>query len=237
MVDDDNKHRTTDSDDSPREAQGQPVGPCYGRYRKNSKLGDTNAHVDQKGLVNRTRSAPRKRGSGRICVLDSESSMISKLLARVFLGLITTLLAALITGCSSSTPDEPECDPPHPAFRLLVDAMGRTLPDDVSIRVLYGGGVEFFQASGENKPMVVLCKVQRRDSTDNHDAGYDDAGYDRVDWSPIMNVTCDLWTNGAATVTVAASGYATEERKLEAKTDSDCGLLLTQVVITLVQER
>jgi hypothetical protein len=48
----------------------------------------------------------------------------------------------------------------------------------------------------------------------------------------IERVVCDLWTDGAANVHVTAGGYPEVERELAAKRD-DCGLVLTEVPITL----
>jgi len=102
---------------------------------------------------------------------------------------------------------------------LGIDAQGGSVPENVLIRVVYGGGEETFQVGSETAHGVLLCEVHRHDADD--------------DQSPIRDLTCDLWSSGAATVSVTAQGYMDHEQDLEAEIDPDCGLMLTEVSIKL----
>jgi hypothetical protein len=45
---------------------------------------------------------------------------------------------------------------------------------------------------------------------------------------------CDVWSNGAAQVTLSASGYVTTVHELAATLDEDCGTIeTTEVTLTL----
>ena len=95
------------------------------------------------------------------------------------------------------------------------------MPEDVLISVQYGGGIETFRAVGDNLASVVLCEVHREQADDEQ--------------GPIEEIACDLWTSGAATVSVTATGYVDDVQDLEAEKDPKCGILLSNVRITLVQ--
>lgn len=130
-------------------------------------------------------------------------------------------LSASVTACGSSQ-DRSDCPGPHPTFRLTVRADGKPLPHDVKIEVKYGGGVELYDAAHPvATPQVVECE-QRLDS----DAGEDASA------GQLERIVCDLWTDGAATVTVTAKGYPETERSLAAETDT-CGVVMTDQEITL----
>lgn len=133
-------------------------------------------------------------------------------------------LVAGIGACSSPEPDPDACGPPHATFRLVVDAQDGYVPGDVRIHVRSGSGEEEFDAKVEGvSPKVVFCEVERV-SGDGGEEG------------PIELVTCDLWTDGAATVRVTAQGYPEVERDLEAEWEPECGLKLTEERITLERE-
>ncbi len=144
--------------------------------------------------------------------------------------ILGALIGALLGACSNETPPDSNCPLAHPSFRLTVDADGQQLPHDVRITVRYGGtGTEDFIAAHPNQsPKIVFCDAQGpeagpADASDDHAAGSGD-GYDQI--------VCDLWTDGAATVEIRASGYPMTTRDLSANTDA-CGLVLTNAHITL----
>jgi hypothetical protein len=118
----------------------------------------------------------------------------------------------LSAGCSSSDPG-PNCPAAGPTFRVTLTAMPGPLPPDTRLEVKYGAGVEQYPG---NAGKSVFC----HDVPGDPDAGARDA------------ISCDLWTSGAADVTVTATGYATIERTLMAVRD-DCGIQLTEVAIEL----
>jgi hypothetical protein len=130
------------------------------------------------------------------------------------------LFAVVLVGCSSN-PDDKEC-PLRPAFQLhLQTATGTALPADTVVRVKYGGGVEEYRLdevihSQEN----VFC--QHRDQ----DGGPVEAG------AQVGELSCVLWTQGAATITVEASGYPDLEKDLEAKGKNRC-IETVDVTLTL----
>ena len=125
----------------------------------------------------------------------------------------------LLAGCSS--PQEEDC-PLRPAFQLrLVTAGAKPLPSDTVLRVKYGGGVEEYRLdeavhSQEN----VFC--QHRDV----DGGPVEAG------ASVNELSCVLWTQGAADISVEASGYPDLEKTLEAKGKNRC-IETVDVTLTL----
>lgn len=146
-------------------------------------------------------------------------------------------LLLLVGACSS--PDPVDC-PSHPTFRLIVDAQDGHVPGDVQINVLYGSGEELFDARDPDALLkVVFCKLEREARQDGGvEAG--DGGVKAGDGGtaegPISQVVCDLWTDGAATVSVTAQGYPETIRELEAERDNECGLKLTEMRVTLEHE-
>lgn len=131
----------------------------------------------------------------------------------------------LTVACSSPKPTQEDCGPAHATFRLIVDAEEGPVPGDVRIHVRSGSGQESFDAREPDVSLKeVFCSLQREGQGDGGTA------------APIRQVECDLWTHGAATVRVEASGYPEVERVLEAERDDECGLLLTKAWITLARE-
>jgi len=156
--------------------------------------------------------------------------------------------AMALASCTSSTPDDPACGPPHPTFHLEIDAQPGSVPEDVTITLVYGGGEETFRVGGNKSLKVLLCEARRGDldgglvdesrneSGNESGDGSDDGPADEPmgDPGPISSVYCDLWTNGAATVSVSAERYLGDSRHLEAELDPECGLIQMDVRITLV---
>jgi len=130
-------------------------------------------------------------------------------------------LSAGAAACRSSQ-DRSDCPGPHATFRLTVRADGKPLPRDVKIEVKYGGGVELYDAAHPvATPQVVECRQEL-----DEDAGEDASA------GQLERIVCDLWTDGAASVTVTAEGYPKTERALAAETD-ECGVVMTEQEITL----
>ncbi len=141
-------------------------------------------------------------------------------------------MGLLLLAGACSSPDPVDC-PSHPTFRLIVDAQDGHVPGDVQINVLYGSGEELFDARDPDASLkVVFCKLER----EGHQDGGVEAGDGGTAEGPISQVVCDLWTDGAATVTVTAQGYPETIRELEAERDNECGLMLTEARITLEHE-
>lgn len=142
---------------------------------------------------------------------------------RGLFAVVGSVLVGLMGACSPDTAPS-GCPPPHPTFHLTIDCMEGPVPDDVTVSVVYGGGVEEFDAkSPADTPKSVFCTLHY-DHPGDASAGAGGAS--------ISKVECELWTDGAATVTVKASGYPDLERSLSAQRDA-CGLVTTEAQMTL----
>ena len=133
---------------------------------------------------------------------------------------------ALVTCASACSSDDPreECAL-RPAFELTVRAASGPVPDDLYLKIKYGGGVEEYRVSDTVQTQEVMF-CQRRDA----DGGAPEAG------AAAKEVFCKLWTQGAATLTVETSAYPRIERALEAKADGDCILTVEESVVLSVPE-
>lgn len=129
----------------------------------------------------------------------------------------TALLAA---ACSEDGgPDSKQCKV-VPAFRLNLRAASGPLPPDTMLEVKYGAGVESYRLDqGDTGQENVLCHT---DAPDGGDAGKD-----------VSQIDCELWTQGAAKVTLTATGYDTIVKDLGAKEDPDKCLETVTVTIIL----
>lgn len=116
------------------------------------------------------------------------------------------LTCGLCLACSSETPPE-DCSA-KAAFQLSVRAYAGSLPPDTRLTVKYGGGEETYALSDlVHDEEAVLCDAE---------------GLDSGDGGSVSRLVCALWTQGAATVTIEASGYPSLERTLEAEAKNDC---------------
>lgn len=121
--------------------------------------------------------------------------------------------AGFLTACGSE--EEPKECKARAAFDLEVRAASGALPSDTSVLVEYGGGQEEYRLDDPvHQQEDVLC------TTEPADAG------------AVMTLRCALWTQGAATVTVRASGYPELQEELEAQADGKC-IETVPVVLTL----
>ena len=135
--------------------------------------------------------------------------------------------AVVLAGCGSeSSPPASTCPGPRPAFSLTVVARtGAPLPWQTRVKVKSGGGEETYDASAPtSSPQFVFCKP-----LDANGAAIDaDAG----DSVMLGSIACTLWTDGAADVTVDATGFVTAHQMFEAKDDS-CGVVTSTVRVEL----
>jgi hypothetical protein len=131
--------------------------------------------------------------------------------------LLTCLLAG---GCSSDAGPEQSCPRTPAAFHVLIRAANGVLPDDTVVSVRYGGSAveQYYVSDPPSEPEVLFCKAV---DNDGGPPGVGDAS--PPPFQEIEALACDLWTNGAAIVTVAASRYPVVERQLEPHTDH-CGV-------------
>lgn len=118
------------------------------------------------------------------------------------------ILCGLSLGCSAEDDPDPQCTD-QAAFELTVHSLFGPLPDDTKLEVTYGGGTEPFQLGADNPEDVLQCKASP--SADASDAGV-----------PVDSLTCKVWTQSAAKVTVEATGFPELQRDLEAKRNGKC---------------
>jgi hypothetical protein len=121
------------------------------------------------------------------------------------------------------------------AFRVLLVAAESPLPEDTMFRVKHGSatGTEDFRLDADfpSSDVVFCCRatrdgecVQASDAASDADGGP----------APVEALLCELWTDGAADVTVTASGYPDLEKNLQARSSEGC---LQTVDVTLMLER
>jgi hypothetical protein len=123
--------------------------------------------------------------------------------------------AALTAGCSKD-PQYDECTVVRPAFRVRVSARAESLPGDTRLQVQYGAGKEeYLLEQPPEEPDVVFCTLLSREV----DAG---SMIEVEAGAPVQELLCELWTQGAATLTVRAAGYPTQELSLRADRN-ECG--------------
>lgn len=132
--------------------------------------------------------------------------------------------AMMVAACSSKN-DPAECPAPHPTFRLTIEAGGKPLPWNLEVEVKYGGGVEVYDAAHP----TVATEVLDCEPVTDVDAGADASGSGK---GKLLQLVCELWTDGAATVKVRGEGYPERELELAATSD-DCGLVLSEETLTL----
>ncbi len=135
---------------------------------------------------------------------------------RGYLVLLAGLSAA---GC----PDENSrpCDAPVMAFRVTLTAADGPLPPGMELIVDHGTGEAKYHPGDPPSSQVLFCENRLADGGPvDPDAGVYPA------------LVCELWTDGAAHVTVRAEGYLTLDEQLDAKLESGC-LKTRDVQLTL----
>lgn len=175
---------------------------------------------------------------------------------------VCAALALLGSGCSSSPPSGPDCPGPRAAFHVTITAKNGPLPSDTVVQVEYGGGSEKYDlAAPPAQPEIMFCHPSQADagasdsgsagsggggSTDAAiEAGHADAAIEaghadaaggsdagNVPTGPVIALTCDLWTNSAATINIQGSGYPMLKQELQAEKD-DCGIKTVDYALVL----
>ena len=146
-----------------------------------------------------------------------------------------SLALLLVSSCTEGPLDPKPCPRRGPTFRVGIVAEGSELPSDVAVIVHYGSNTEGFdleRGNGENQD--VCCRVEaelgRMESVScltPRDAALPEH---------IGALECELNTNGAARVTVTASGYEVlegtlEAQRLEGEKWAHCNALVTREVV------
>lgn len=138
--------------------------------------------------------------------------------------------AAMTASCSDASSGETTtCSRPRPAFSLTVRAAdGAPLPRQTRIKVVAGSGEETYDAQSPGVPQIAYCDLE----------GLPDGGAADPDGGAPADPTgihCNLWTDGAAEVTVTAKGFRKADRSFQAKRDA-CGIATTEVRMDLERE-
>ena len=139
--------------------------------------------------------------------------------------------AAFLVASTSCTSDNGEEGPfcrARPTFRVWLTAFEAAVPQGTKLTVEYGAGTESYELGGANPtPRALFCTPLTNDGG----ALAPDASVDAATASG-EKLVCDLYTEGAATITVVAEGYVEIERELGAKRDR-CGIATVEVLLTL----
>jgi hypothetical protein len=146
------------------------------------------------------------------------------------------VLASAGAGCDSKKPPPVMmCPDPVPAFRVRLTS-GSTLPPGAKLEVVFGGAQSEQYVLGEahSSNETVCCTSLAAGAPVPSSIPCDGAaGTPQVaDASQVLDagatavteyalITCELWTNGAAKVTVEAEGYQVSTETLVAEADEE----------------
>lgn len=151
-----------------------------------------------------------------------------------------SLLSVVVTlvACSNELPDSEPCPRRGPTFRVQVTASQGYLPLDTHVSVAYGGSsLEQFglrRGNGDNQDVCCRATSEPSEELGRVACGILDGG---TGHGPPRAIECELNTNGAAVLTVRATGYEELEQTLvadrsEAEEWEHCDVLITRDVFT-----
>jgi hypothetical protein len=147
------------------------------------------------------------------------------------------LLGGVLAGCKDSKDpaNDPLCVQEGPAFRLMVVAPHGPLPRDTELQLTYQGTLhEDYDLHDRSGNEDLCCRTMSSIPSEltmtscNADAG-------ASPHAPAMAIVCDVWSNGAAQVTLSATGYDTTVNDLTATLDEDCETIETSDVTLRLQ--
>jgi hypothetical protein len=157
-------------------------------------------------------------------------------------GLAATAIACGLCGLGSlgcaDDPAPPAICVDQPSFRLEIAAPHEPLPEDTAVRIAHGAGCEQYtlgQSGTAALPCVagdpagVLFCAPLPTAAPNDAAGEGGASDQTAQVSALR---CEVWSDGAATLTVTSKGYVPVERQLQADVD-DCGAKTVNVAVEL----
>lgn len=122
-------------------------------------------------------------------------------------------VALVALACSSDPPTDPCPGEVLPAFSITVRANDGPLPADTRIRLIYGGGTEDYKlGTSSSSGSVMFCQTERLGGN----AGAAGAS------SNIDELACELWIEGAATVSVNGGDYPELSKELKGEAN-ECG--------------
>lgn len=147
------------------------------------------------------------------------------------------MAASLLIGCKDSNDpvDQPLCVQQGPAFRVLVVAPQGPLPRDTELQLTYQGTQhEAYELHDRSINEDLCCQaVSEVPSEFSATSCRPDAGVPLH--SPAVAIVCDVWSNGAAQVTLSATGYDTAVHNLTAMLDEECETIETSDVTLTLQ--
>ena len=127
--------------------------------------------------------------------------------------LVRLVLAAyLLSGCG---PDKRECSGSHADFVVVLKLVGRPLPDDTVVHVIYGGSAtEDYDLSSPARPEVVFCKPADENGVPLEESTAA-AGAPGDAPNSVLSLNCQLWTGGFAKLQVRATGVSDRTYELQ----------------------
>ncbi len=120
-----------------------------------------------------------------------------------------TIAAVAVLGCG---PDRPKCTGSNADFKITLKLSDRPLPNDIVVRVMYGGaGTEDYVLASPTTPEVVFCNPEDEngnviDRSSEGAAGAAGAAGSSGEEQPVAELGCELWTGGYAKLQVSGTG-------------------------------
>ena len=147
------------------------------------------------------------------------------------LGALTRFVVLVATGCTDARPDpDRPCGEPTPAFRFEATAVQAPLPDELTLRVEFGGAQSESYTLGESRVgEVACCMTVARVSDAPRRIPCSTVVESDADVAPNA-IVCDLWTNGAVDLSVSVEEQVLVSQTLQAKLideESNCGEFYT----------
>lgn len=157
----------------------------------------------------------------------SLSGSLPPLHAGALFGAFTWISVLVSAGCTEARPkpDRP-CGEPTPAFRFEATAVQAPLPEELTLRVAFGGAQSESYTLGQTRVGEVACCVTVAQVSD---------APRRIPCSTVVEsdaevapnaIVCDLWTNGAVDLSVSLDEQVLVSQTLQAKLldeESNCG--------------
>jgi hypothetical protein len=127
--------------------------------------------------------------------------------------------------CEDDSAQPADC-PSGPDFEVLISALDAPLPADTVVTVTYGGGVmEEYRIPDHGKHHVLFCMPSDREGNPVETGGNGGqgpleggaSGRGGFPGSGFEALSCSLWTDGPASLSVETSRYPTQTQELRAK--------------------
>lgn len=136
---------------------------------------------------------------------------------RRFRSLLTVGFLALVQlapGCGSDPRQQEPCQAGIPDFEVLISASEGELPEDLLVRLEYGGGEEEYLLANPGTPAVMFCVKADRDRNPL-DAGSGGASGEgggggeggAASARGVEALLCEIWSFGSARIVVETLSY------------------------------